>query len=223
MDTHQTESPEARPLVKTDRRWVKNHTTLLAIGIELISQKGVENITIDLIIQKAGVSKQTFSNHFLDLEALIKEVWHDSIQLIENKVTAANAHTTDPAERIARGIAVYAQLAISTPDRIGFLVRYWFNSPASDLRNQGLETDLSSGLISGRFKFSDVESALLFILGGAGAMIRRILEAKSENEAVGITQEVLTLMMKAIGLNTQDSLLVATKATEEIVRSKTIP
>ena len=201
-----------------DKRWLKSHTRFLDVGLELISEHGVEQVSVDRIVQKAKVSKQTFYNHFSDIEALVQEVWRESVLQVEAKISEINEDITDPAARIARGIAAYSRLAIDDAHRSRFLVRYWFRADRVTLYNPGLEADLSNGLIKERFVFDDVESVLIYLLGGAAALQLRILQATSVNESMRITQDILMLMLITLGLDRGTAQLISAQATEDVVR-----
>ena len=206
------------PEAKNDTRWVRSHALLLSVGLDLLSEYGPENLNLEQIITEANVSKRTFYNHFCDIEDLTEAVWHDSLLFIEKEVANMNQDIADPALKVARGMAVYARAAIESPARIRFLIRYWFKAPTIRIGEQGLEADLSEGLISGRFRIDHVETTLLFISGAAGAMLRRILESQSANEAARITQEMLYLMMITLGLDRMQAEMIAAQATEGTLR-----
>lgn len=210
---------KAHPAPKSDKRWQKTHERLLDVGMSLLSLHGAEAITVDMVTEAASVSKQTFAHHFLDIEALIDEAWRNSIRMIEIHVSEANAGEPDPAKRLARGMAVYVRMAMIEPDRFRFLNRYWFKSQAIAQGNSGLESDISDGMISGRFKINDVESALFLLLGGAGALIQRVLISQSDAEARMIAQEMLLLMLTTLGVERAEAQRVTTQVIENTLRN----
>ena len=77
-------------------------------------------------------------------------------------------------------------------------------------------------MIEGRFRINDVESALFLLLGGAGALIQRILMAQSDAEARMIAQEVLLLMLTALGLQQDDAQRVTTQIIEDTLRNTSV-
>ncbi|MAK60297.1 MAG: hypothetical protein CMK09_04910 [Ponticaulis sp.] len=209
---------KGHPAPKSDKRWQKTHERLLDVGMSLLSLHGAEAVTVDMVTEAASISKQTFAHHFLDIEALIDEAWRNSIRMIEIRVDEANADEPDPAKRIVRGMAVYVRMAMIEPDRFRFLNRYWFKSLAIAQGNSGLEADISDGMISGRFRINDVESALFLLLGGAGALIQRVLISQSNSETAMIAQEVLLLMLTTLGLKRPEAQRISTQTTEEFLR-----
>ena len=221
MSVTDDQAARAAPVAKPDKRWQKTHARLLNVGLDVISELGAEGASVDLIVKRANITKQTFFHHFQSIESLIDELWRETIAMVEAEIRQTNHGIDDPAFRLARGVAVYARLCIVHRARTRFMSRYWYRTIAISEGNPGLESDLSAGMISGRFRINDVESAMLMLLGGAGALIRRLLEAETENEAKRLTQDVLFLMMNTLGMERREAQGISARVTEDIFAQAT--
>jgi AcrR family transcriptional regulator len=60
------------PLKKTDRRVEKTRNSLTHALISLMIERGYEEVTVQHILDKAGVGRSTFYAHFRDKEALLR-------------------------------------------------------------------------------------------------------------------------------------------------------
>lgn len=206
--------------VKKDRRWQKTRETFLRTGFDLFGRFGVEGVRVDAIIAEANVSKQTFYNHFKDREAFLLELRIRSRETFEAAVGAANASETDPARRLVRGVAVYAQVALSNPLHAQFVVSALMRPDAREhFLDQGVERDLADGLQTGRLKFCTVSGAVVFVRGVVQGLVGRILQGIDRAGVIVMCQEVLALLLRGFSCDPAEAELLASQVVDQVIRS----
>jgi AcrR family transcriptional regulator len=191
----------------------------MAAGRRLFCERPVDAVTVDDIVQAAGVGKGSFYNHFADREALVREITAEVRAGVELAIDRANANVEDPAQRVARACCTYFRFALDEPERAGFLVRVQsghtsLNAPL----NRGLIDDISRGLSVGRFRVATLESGVLYVLGVTQMALTRIVQEPSAALAISLAQQMCALMLSGLRVPEMDADLIGAQASEEIVR-----
>lgn len=188
------------PAIK-DKRWVRTRERLVRAGFDLLGQQGAEPVGIDDIASHAGISKQTFYNHFVDRDAFLIELRLESRRIFEAVVVRINAGVADPADRLARGVAVHARMAIVDPLHARFFAQFFVTARRDEpALNADLEFDLQQALERGLFAFNTTERAMNFTGAATQAMVAQLLERENDVLAVPIAQEMLSMLLRGLGL-----------------------
>jgi AcrR family transcriptional regulator len=200
-------------------RGARTKAALMAAGRRLLSQRPIDAVTVDDIVQAAEVGKGTFYNHFADREALARAITAQIRASIENAVARANAGVDDPARRMARAICTYLRYALDEPEPAGVLVHIHtgHTSLAAPL-NRGLVEDLETGLATGRFDVATVESGLLYVLGVTQLALVRIVQEPNPAFAISLSQQMCALVLTGLGLAKAEADQIAAQASDGIVR-----
>ena len=208
-----SETPRRNPRAQRTR------SALIVARRRLFSQKPLDAVTVDDIVQAAEVGKGSFYNHFPDREALLRAISAEIRAGVERAVSRANGEVTDPPVRMARAVCTYLRYAVDDPERAGVLARIQsgLTSLSSPL-NRGIVDDIASGLASGRFAVPTVEAGVLYVLGVTQISFVRILQEPTANVAVGIAQQMCALVLRGLGLPAAEADLIAAQASDEIVR-----
>ena len=179
----------------------------------------MDAVTVDDIVQAAGVGKGSFYNHFADREALVREITAEIRAGVELAIDRANADVEDPAQRVARACCTYVRFALDEPERAGFLVRvHSGHTSLGAPLNRGLIDDISRGLAVGRFRVATLESGVLYVLGVTQMALTRIVQEPSAALAVSLAQQMCALMLSGLRVPEMRADLIAAQASEEIVR-----
>jgi AcrR family transcriptional regulator len=207
------ETPRRNPRAERTR------AALIAAGRRLFSERALEAVTIDDIVQAAEVGKGSFYNHFEDREALLRAISREIRASVERTVARVNAGVDDPATRMGRAICTYLRYALDDPERAGVLARghYGQTSLMSQL-NHGLVEDVAAGLAAGRFTVPTVESGVLFVVGVTQIALARLREERTNSFAVGLSQQMCALVLRGLGVVPTEADLIAAQASDEIVR-----
>lgn len=210
----------APPAPISINRAARTRLALINAGRGLFARQAVEGVTIDEIVQAAGVSKGSFYTHFADRDALVQAITRDIRATVERAVAAANAEVADPARRIARAICVYLRFAIDEPEQAGVLSRmHGAGGSLTASLNHGLIEDVSTGLAGGRLAVATVEAGVLFVFGVSHAALAKILRDPSLGVAVTIAQQMCALLLRGFGLAQAEAEAIAAQAADEIVRA----
>jgi AcrR family transcriptional regulator len=200
-------------------RAARTKAALMAAGRRLLSQRPIDAVTVDDIVQAAAVGKGSFYNHFADREALARAITAQIRASIESAVTRANAGVEDPARRLARAVCTYLRYALDEPEQAGVLVH--IHSGHTSLTaplNHGLVDDLETGLAAGRFDVATVESGVLYVLGVTQLALVRIVQAPNQAFATSLAQQMCALVLRGLGLQKSEADQIAAQASDGIVR-----
>jgi AcrR family transcriptional regulator len=94
---------------------------LVAIGIALATEGGVDAVTIASVAKEAGIKGPSLYKHFADREALLTAI--ESTLLGELEATLRKARGRTPRQRIIAIAHAYRAFAKSAPRRYGMLYR----------------------------------------------------------------------------------------------------
>ena len=202
-------------------RAARTKAALVAAGQRLFSQRPIDAVTIDDIVQAAEVGKGSFYNHFTDREALGRAIKAQVRTSIESAVTQANAGVDDPARRLARAVCTYLRFALDEPEQAGVLVHiHAGHTSLTAPLNRGLVEDLETGLASGRFDVATVESGVLYVLGVTQLALVRIVQEPNPALATSLSQQMCALVLRGLGLPGAEATQIAAQASDGIVRTK---
>lgn len=205
----------------THPRAMRTKAALMAAGLRLLSQRPIDAVTVDDIVQAAEVGKGSFYNHFADREALARAISAQIRASIESAVTRSNAGVDDPARRLARAVCTYWRYALDEPEHAGVLVHiHTGHTSLTAPLNHGLVEDLETGLASGRFDIATVESGFLFVLGVTQLALVRIVQEPNQALAVSLSQQMCALVLRGLGVAAIEADQIAAQASDEIVRRR---
>ena len=185
-----------------------------------MADQPIEVITINNIVQKAGVAKGSFYNHFPDKESLAATVSSTTLREVEKAIKESNENVTDPAYKVARGLCNYMQLAVSDPRAATIMLRGhdWVTSGDSQL-NVALKEDITEGVQSGRFASRCEDAGTIQVIGSAYFSMLRIIEQKlSVKQAVELTVGVFSLILCGFGLDEEEAVRIVSESANAIIR-----
>ena len=188
-------------------------------ALRLFSTRTPDAVTIDDIVREASVAKGTFYNHFTDKSVLVGSLIVAVREWVEPIIGEANAGISDPAARLARGMAVYARFALDQPERALVLTLVDDGQlSASSKLNRGLIDDLSTGLASGRFAFATVDSAVLFVSGIARALVLQMAREKQMSFAISTSQQITAMLLRGLGVEWAEADKISAYTVNDVVR-----
>lgn len=202
----------------------RTRAALIGAGRRLYSERPVDAVTVDDIVQAASVGKGSFYNHFTDRDALVRAISSEIRGHVESAVTRANAAVEDPAHRMARAVCTYLRFALDGAEAAGVLVR--IHSGHTSLTaplNRGLVEDIEKGLASGRFAVATVEAGVLYVMGVTQLALVRVVQEPTLAYAVSLSQQMCALILRGLGVAGAEADLIAAQASDEIVRRGAVP
>jgi len=216
MVTIDTDGTTAERLSSVGARRRRTRLALLDAGLELMSEKPIDAVSVDEIVRAARVAKGSFFNHFDDKDAFAAAVAGQVRGEIEQAITELNADVEDPAIRVARAVCVYIRCAVRDPRRAGVLLRISSHLPriAAPL-NRGVVADISQGLLAARFTLPTAEAGVLLVLGVAQIALARVVSEPSLSVAAALGQQLCALLLRGLGVADADA--VAARAVHEVL------
>ncbi|MCJ8158293.1 TetR/AcrR family transcriptional regulator [Sphingomonas sp. LaA6.9] len=204
-----------------DKRWIKTRERLMRAGFELLGQQGAGPFGVEDIASLAGISKQTFYNHFMDREAYLKELRRQSRQIFEEIVARNNAGVENPVDRLSQGVAIHARMAIIDPLHARFFSQFHVAALDEEAAlNADLVADLEEGREKGLFRFTTIEAAVSLTGAVTQALVARLLELEHKAMVVPVTQEMLTMLLAGLGLPLEASEQKSVRMTNAIFMLK---
>jgi AcrR family transcriptional regulator len=198
-----------------DRRRQRTRSAIIAAGQQLFAARPMEGVSIDDIVEAADVAKGSFYNHFDDKEGLAATI----IELVqgdcEHHVFVANQDVEDAAARVARALAVMVRYAHDHPDRLQAMLS--LSNRSTNVKaplNAGVTHDIGLGLETGRFKGVAVESGVLIVLGLIGVAVDFLSGPDAATPPAQVVAEMGAALLRALGVETDQALLVAAEASE---------
>jgi AcrR family transcriptional regulator len=191
-----------RPCV---RRRARTRPALLAAGQALLARRPVDSLSVDEIVEAAGVAKGSFFYHFADKQSFAREIASAIRQEVEDEVGETNQGVVDPAERVARGVAWFVRFAMRAPDKAAILLTSSRRTADPDnALNAGLRADLDLGLATGRFNCPDRDAAMMTLIAATNLVIARVAFDRVPAAQTGaLYTSVLVFVFRGLGLSTE--------------------
>lgn len=214
-----SESDEAPVRPGARLRQTRTRQALLAAARRLIVEGSRVAFTIDELTAAAGVAKGSFYNHFPDKDAIAEEVYRAVREKEEAEIRSVNGEVSDPVARIARGMAMYAHMAVTSPEDSHILTLSQVGSGFLQASvNAGLRDDLRAALTIGRVVAPSIEAAALLVVGQTAVLMARLRESAAFEQARLVAQQCVAITLVGLGLSHRDSQLIAAQAVDTILQ-----
>jgi AcrR family transcriptional regulator len=211
-----------RSAPKIDRRRARTRQALMDAGRSLFAVRHVDGVSVDEIVAAAEVAKGSFYNHFADKDVFAREIAAMVRRQVEQSVNDANLGIEDPATHLARAVCVFVRFA--TEHRASAQVLWRLNAGATMADapiNRALRDNLLAGIRARRFKYIDIESAVLLVIGIVIVALRHALEERLVTTPKKIARNAAAGLLRAFGIPAAQAAQLATEAAGSIF-SRTI-
>src|SRR3954471_5433765 len=94
---------------------VRTRAQIVDAGAMLLAERPPEALTVDAVVEAAGVAKGTFYYHFQSLEELAAAVGEKLGESFDELLTSARLGLPDPIARISFGLSQFLEKAIAEP------------------------------------------------------------------------------------------------------------
>lgn len=189
-------------------RRARTREKLLSAAARVVAEMGERKARIDDFITAAGVARGTFYNYYSTREELLDDLWAYAGHKPFQEIQLASQSLTDPAERLAAEARQVLERA-AKDQTWGWLV-YAFsaaNTVPEDLLSYP-RPDLVIGYRSGRFQFSNLDSASDLVVGSLRASLRGILE---QGRSADYASAMVILLLKALGIPEVEAKAIAAR------------
>ena len=90
---------------------------LIKVGVQILSEEGVEGLSLRKLAQRAGVSHNAPYSHFQDKQSLIAAISTEGFKQLYNELDKAiSAYPDDPRRQLQEGAWAYVQFALNNTD-----------------------------------------------------------------------------------------------------------
>jgi AcrR family transcriptional regulator len=139
-----------RAQIGRDRR-TKTRAQLTQAARALYAERAIESVTIDDLVNEAGVAKGTFYVHFEHLADLQIAVADELAQELDDLLQPFRLQLADPIERIAAGCAAFIREAFGSPSWGCLAARSAWELPSvAQAARKNLREDLRLAAARGR-------------------------------------------------------------------------
>ena len=202
----------------TDPRRERTRSALIAAGLTLFAERAPEAVTIDRIVETAGVGKGSFYNHFSGREALLQAIANRLREDVEDRIAEANSGVGDAAVRMARANCCYYRFAIEQRERARFAVRVGWPMARPDRRlDEGLQRDLARGMESRRFNVASAGAGIVLVQGVVREAVATLLDSPNDARTGATLCELVAMVLLGLGVERAESRDLASAAVERIV------
>jgi len=175
----------------------RTRAQIVEAGAMLLAERPLEALTVDAVVEAAGVAKGTFYYHFQSMEELAAAVGEKLGESFDELLAPARLGLRDPIARLSFAFTQFLEKAIADPVWARLVVQS-AQAPTEFARSvrAHLKTDLSEARAQGRLTVQDVELAADIVLGIWLQVTRGTLHRRVASDLIG---HALDAVLRALG------------------------
>ena len=175
----------------------RTRAQIVEAGATLLAERPFEALTVDVVVEAAGVAKGTFYYHFQSMEALAAAVGEKLGESFDELLAPARLGLQDPVARLSFAFTQFLEKAIADPDWARLVVQS-AQAPTEFARRvrAHLKTDLSEARAQGCLTVQDVELAADIVVGIWLQVTRGTLHRRAAPDLIG---QALDAVLRALG------------------------
>ena len=175
----------------------RTRAQIVEVGAMLLAERPLEALTVDTVVDAAGIAKGTFYYHFQSMEELAAAVGEKLGESFDALLGPARLSLSDPIARLSFAFTQFLEKAIADPAWARLVVQS-AQAPtefAQSVRAH-LMTDLSEAQAQGRLTVQDVELAADIVVGIWLQVTRGTLQRRA---APDLPDRALDTVLRALG------------------------
>jgi AcrR family transcriptional regulator len=175
----------------------RTRAQIVEAGATLLAERPPEALTVDAVVEAAGVAKGTFYYHFQSMEELAAAVGEKLGESFDELLAPARLGLRDPIARISFAFTQFLEKAIADPVWARLVVQST-QAPTEFARGirDNLKMDLTEAIGQGRVTVHDVELAADIVVGIWLQVTRGTLQRRA---AADLSERTLDAMLRALG------------------------
>jgi AcrR family transcriptional regulator len=175
----------------------RTRAQIVEAGAMLLAERPLEALTVDAVVEAAGVAKGTFYYHFQSMEELAAAVGEKLGESFDELLAPARLGLRDPIARLSFAFTQFLEKAIADPVWARLVVQS-AQAPTEFARSvrAHLKTDLSEARAQGRLTVQDVELAADIVFGIWLQVTRGTLHRRVAPDLIG---HALDAVLRALG------------------------
>jgi AcrR family transcriptional regulator len=174
----------------------RTRSQIVEAGLVLLAERPPEALTVDAIVEAAGVAKGTFYYHFQSVEELVAAVGASLADTFDELLAPSRLGEPDPVERMSLAFTKFLEKAINEPLWGRLVVRSAQVPAAIGGIREHLEADLAEAIAQGRLAIHDAQLAADIVIGIWLQVTRGSIERRA---APDLTREALAAVLRALG------------------------
>jgi AcrR family transcriptional regulator len=174
----------------------RTRAQIVEAALLLLAERPAEALTIDAIVEAAGVAKGTFYYHFQSVEELVAAVGAKLADSFDELLAPIRLDKADPVERMAFAFTKFLEKAISDPNWARLVVRSAQVPAALGRIRENLEADLAEAIAQGRLAMQDEELAADIVIGIWLQVTCGTIERRAPPELI---RQALDAVLRALG------------------------
>ncbi len=200
-----------RAQIGRDRR-AKTRAQLMQAARALYAERAIESVTIDDLVNEAGVAKGTFYLHFEHLPDLQVAVADELAQELDDLLQPFRLAMTDPIERIAAGCAAFIREAVRNPSWGSLAARSaWALPSVAHAARTNLREDLQLAGARGRLGAITPELGFDVVSGIVLQAMRAAGERRLSPSTVPVAVEAI---LRALGVASAEAHVIVARVFE---------
>ena len=175
----------------------RTRAQIVEAGLILLAERSPEALTVDAIVEAAGVAKGTFYYHFQSVEELVAAVGAKLADSFDELLAPSRLDEPDPIVRMSLAFTKFLEKALGDPIWARLVIRSVEAPAALGRIRENLKADLAEAIAQGRLTILDVELAADIVIGIWLQVTRGSLERRASPE---LTRQALDAVLRALGI-----------------------
>jgi len=175
---------------------LRTRAQIVEAGLVLLAERPPEALTVDAIVEAAGVAKGTFYYYFQSVEELVAAVGASLADTFDELLAPSRLGEPDPVERMSLAFTKFLEKAINEPLWGRLVVRSAQVPAAIGGIREHLEADLAEAIAQGRLAIHDAQLAADIVIGIWLQVTRGSIERRA---APDLTRQALAAVLRALG------------------------
>jgi AcrR family transcriptional regulator len=177
----------------------RTRTQILEAAEILLAERPPDALTVDAIVDAAGVAKGTFYYHFQSIEDLMAAVGARLEETFDDLLAPARLGMPDPIARLSFGLTRFLEKAIADSlwARLVIQSAQAATGVSQEAIRANLKADLAEAVAQNRLSVQDPELAADIVIGIWLQVARGTLE---RGAAPDLGSEVVTAVLRALGV-----------------------
>ncbi|UCI10698.1 TetR/AcrR family transcriptional regulator [Mesorhizobium sp. B1-1-8] len=180
----------------------RTRTLILDAGTMLMAERPREAVTVDAVVEAAGVAKGTFYYHFQSIDELAAAVGEKLGDSFDAVLKDARLALEDPVKRLSFAFTKFLEKAISDSNWARLVIQ---SSQSRTEYARGIRTnlkaDIAHAIIQERVTIPDAELAVDIVMGIWLQVTRGILDRGARPD---VTQQTVESVLRALGASRSD-------------------
>ncbi|MEH8015761.1 TetR/AcrR family transcriptional regulator [Rheinheimera muenzenbergensis] len=192
------------------KKKARTRQALLDAALNIYAEKGVGELMLNELAEKAAVSNGTVYNYFNSREAVLEAVGMELADQFSHQITRLSQGIDNGAERLSVGVRLFIQQARKDPTWAGAVVSvFHYDSRMRTAVADNLRRDLQLGLQQGCFHYRSEAIALALVASATTGMMTAILDGYDQPDGDAQLAEMLLL---ALGVTASEADRIAYQA-----------